>query len=312
MSVTEEPLYVVLVLSNPVRFDRRAKLFLEAAQRVRDAGAIPVIAEATFGNRDFEVAEPNNPFHIRVRVDHEIWLKEPLINRAVQALPYDWKYVVVMDADIQFMRPDWVEETKQALQHWKVVQPFSHCDDMGPEYERIETHSGFCYNWNRGLTPMSGYNSFFHPGFCWAWRREAWDAVGGMIDRAVCGAGDHHMALAMVGMANRSLPGGVHPNYRKMVLDWEKRAEKFIQRDIGHVAGLIVHHFHGWKPDRNYEGRWTIITSNQYDPETDLVRDSQGMYQLAPGKPQLRDQLRRYFRMRNEDAGPKTWPVDGK
>jgi hypothetical protein len=214
-----------------------------------------------------------------------------------------------MDADFQFVRPDWATEVIEALQHWKVVQPFSNAIDLGPDHEIIGTHTGFAYNYNRGLEPGTPYTPHFHPGYCWAWRRDAWDAVGGMIDRAVCGAGDHHMALALIGKPEISLPGGLHPNYVKMVTDWAHKAERFIERDVGHVAGTLLHHFHGWKEDRGYENRWKIVQGTQFDPEVDLIPDDRGVLHLAPGRTYLRDRLRQYMRQRNEDAGRKGWPV---
>ncbi|HEY1927605.1 MAG TPA: hypothetical protein VGG92_09080, partial [Caulobacteraceae bacterium] len=114
---------------------------------------------------------------------------------------------------------------------------------------------------------------------------------------------------SLVGNGAASVHGKAHPNYLKMVLDWQAKADVHVQGDIGHVPGTIVHGFHGWKPDRNYVGRWSILTDNAYDPETDVVKDSQGMLRLTAAKPALRDGLRRYFRQRFEDAGRKSWPV---
>jgi hypothetical protein len=50
-----------------------------------------------------------------------------------------------------------------------------------------------------------------------------------------------------------------------------------------------------------YCDRWKILRDNDYDPSTDIVRDWQGVWQLAGNKPRLRDDIRAYFRTRNED-----------
>lgn len=307
--IRAEQLNVVSVISNPTRVQARPRLTRGAMQHQAQSGVTQWLVEAVFGDRDPEVANIGDPHHIIVRCDHEVWLKENLINLAVARFPADWKYVMWADADFEFVRPDWATEVVQALQHWKVVQPFSNAIDLGPDFEIIQTHTGFAYNYNRGLQPFAQYTPHFHPGYCWAWRREAWDAVGGLIEKAVCGAGDHHMALGLIGQPKLSLPGGLHPNYIKMVTDWTQRAEVAIERDIGHVAGTIIHHFHGFKENRNYEGRWQILQKTQFDPEVDLQKDAHGVLQLAPGRTYLRDKLRAYFRQRLEDAGPRQWPV---
>ena len=302
-------LHVITVLSNPVRYASRARLHRENQARQAEAGVTSWVVEAVFGDRQPEVADPANPRHIVVRCDHEVWIKEAMINVAAAAIPADAKYLMWQDGDIEFLRPDWAMETIQALQHFKVVQPFSHAIDLGPDLEVIESHNGFVYQYDKGKRPGDKYSPFMHPGFCWAWRRKAWDDVGGMIDKAICGAGDHHMALGLIGEAEQSLPGGVHPNYRKMVMDWQRLAGMHLQRDIGHIPGTILHAFHGWKADRRYQSRWSIVTDNAYDPEVDVIRDSAGMLRLAGNKSKLRDDLRRYFRVRMEDGGRKSWPV---
>jgi hypothetical protein len=307
--MTADQLHVITVYSNPVRYRSRTRLHLANQQIQAAAGVTSWVVEATFGDRAPEVTDRDNPRHITLRCDHEVWLKEAMINAAVERLPKDARYLMWMDGDIEFLRPDWAAETIQALQHYRVVQPFSHCVDLGPDHEVIESHFGFAYEYERGTRPGQANARFMLPGYAFAWRRKAWDDVGGMIDRAICGAADHHMALGLIGQAELSLPGGVHPNYRRMVMDWQARAEWKVQRDIGHVPGTILHHFHGWKADRRYQSRWAIVVDNQYDPEADLVKDSQGMLCLNPDRTKLRDDLRTYMRVRMEDGGRKSWPV---
>ena len=303
-------LHVITVYANPIRYHSRPRLHEANQAHQAAAGVTRWVVEATFGDRPARVADPGNPHHIVLRCDSEVWLKEAMINAAAARIPADAKYLMWMDGDIEFLRPDWASETIEALQHYRVVQPFSHAVDLGPDNEVIENHHGFAFEYERGTRPDQRYARFMHPGFAWAFRRKAWDDVGGMIDKAICGAGDHHMATALIGLGELSVHGGAHPNYLKMVTDWQRLAETRIQRDIGHVPGTILHHFHGWKADRRYQSRWSIVVDNQYDPETDLVRDSQGMLHLNPRRTRLRDDLRRYFRQRMEDGGRKSWPVD--
>jgi hypothetical protein len=45
-----------------------------------------------------------------------------------------------------------------------------------------------------------------------------------------------------------------------------------------------------------------VLLDNCYDPRTDISRNWQGVYQLNGNKLRLRDQIRAYFRDRNEDS----------
>lgn len=299
-------LYVLVPMSNPMRYASRPHLMRPFLERMKRHGVSLRFIEASFGERPHEVADPSNPEHILVRCDHPLWIKEALLNRAVLSLPPEAKYVAWIDGDIDFVNADWAVEAIHQLQHYPVVQLFSHAVDLGPNGETMSTHKSFGYLYTeQGQTPDKKPPAYenMHPGYGWAWRVEAWNAVGGMIDSAICGAGDQHMAHGLVGKAALSVPQGVHPNYRKMVVDWGERAWNTIQGDVGYVSGTIHHYFHGQKKDRGYWDRWKIIRDHQFDPQVDLIWDRQGLPQLRPGRVALKRAMEAYFRSRNEDLG---------
>jgi hypothetical protein len=304
-------------VSNPVRYASRYRLYRLFEKHVKDSGAVLLTVELAFGERPFEVTEPCNPLHVQLRSGHELWHKENLINIGIGRLPADWRYVAWVDADIQFARADWVQETLHQLQHHAFVQMWSHAQDLGPNHEPINTHLGFAYCHNTGI-PWSksgaGYGArsasapyhYWHPGYAWAARRDAIDATGGLIDWAVLGAADMHMAKCLVGRASEGTAPGIHPNYARRLNAWQETAERLIRRNLGHVPGLINHYWHGKKAQRFYWDRWKILVQNQFDPDIDLKRDWQGLYQLVDhGTPRsigLRDGIRQYFKSRNEDS----------
>jgi hypothetical protein len=343
----EQPLYVIAVVFNPVRFKSRWKLFRDFQRHVRESGAILITLEAAFGEREFALEAhgyPANPAtegdvpqfrshgpanvppsavmpasrlnqdYIKVRLSQqqEIWLKENLQNVALQHLPPDAKYVAFIDADVQFLRPDWVSETLHALQHYDVVQMFKTAVDVSPTYDLLQAHTGFVASFeeNLPLPASSGYYYHgapsagpitWHPGFAWAWRKSALDTVGTLYDQALLGAGDRHMAMALIGRGAETIPEGMAAGYRKTVMQWQEQASA-LNRNIGYIAGTVHHFWHGRKVNRKYHDRWKILVRNQFDPTTDLKRDSRGVYALTDKKPQLRDDVRSYFRARQEDS----------
>ena len=113
------------------------------------------------------------------------------------------------------------------------------------------------------------------------------------------------MSLAMIGKAEKSVPKNIGKKYLNELLIWQERSEVFIKRDMGFVPGTILHYFHGKKKDRKYVERWEIITKNEFDPDDDLKTDWQGLWQLEVNNPRqrrIRDEIRAYFRQRNEDS----------
>lgn len=313
-----DTLYVVTPLFNPQRYRSRWKLYKEYEKYVlsyKEAHLITI--ECTFANREkvmvLDMGENHTVVH--VQSPHEIWLKENLVNKAIQAIPNEnWKYVAWLDGDIRFARPDWVGETIQKLQHYDFVQMFSHAVDLSPNFEVIKEHKGFIYCYQNGIPNLkkkmvlpyyqdSSNGAYWHPGFAWAARRKAINHVGGLVDWSVLGGGDMFMAYALIGQLNkRTMPASLGKNGVRLLSEWQNRAEKHIKRNVGYMEGQLLHYWHGKKADRKYQDRGQILLKCMFDPELDLKRDWQGIFQLTDRSFELRDGARKYFAQRNEDS----------
>jgi len=324
--VVHEPLYVVTPIFNPVRFASRWEHYKNFARHITDAGAKLVTIEAAFGDRAFALEghapDTNGHQYIQVRVgqDSEIWLKESLTNVAVSRLPSDWQYMAMVDADMTFQRPDIISETVHALQHYDALQMYSHILAAGPDHLPLSAIPSFGYQYAHDLLPsakegaessgVAGKSADSKavkqqpgaPGGAWAWRRSALNAVGGLIEHGILGSGDYYMARALIGDAESALDTRFTAGYRNVVLQWQKRAEAAIKRNVGYIDGTIWHHWHGSYVSRRYDTRAQILVRNQFDPHTDLKKDWQGVIALTGNKPRLRDDIRSYFRQRNEDT----------
>ena len=309
-----QTLHVVTMVSNPVMYQSRYDLYRKFEQKMKQVHVNLVTAEIAFGDRQFEVTTAGNPNHVQLRTWDELWHKENALNIAMSRLPTDWQYVAWIDADIEFQQPDWVEKTIHALQHYQVVQPWSDAIDMDASGKIFNSYKSFTHQYvEYGLDQVAKADSgvyakaasktiaYPHCGFAWAARREAIDGIGGLPDFTIVGSADHHLAWALVNNVKYSCPGGVNTNYVKRLMQLQARTAKVIDTDIGYVPGIINHSHHGPKASRGYTSRWSILVDNDFDPDVDILKDSQGLITLAGNKPKLRDDLRRYFRNRNED-----------
>jgi len=275
-----------------------------------------------FGDRSYEVTERNNPHHVQVRSWDELWHKENMLNIGIRHICQMWpdaEYFAWVDADVFPTMMDfkaWFNEAWHQLQHYQVIQMFDYAMDMDPGYSLIGqpqqsfmskyVKNGYQKPIHGGKWSPKGYNyGQGHPGYAWAARREAIDALGGLIDFAILGAADRHMALALVDCVEQSFPEGMTEDYKKELLQWQKRAELYIREDVGYLPRSITHHWHGKKKDRGYSDRWKILIDNAFAPNDDIKYDSFGLLQLEvtnPRQMKLRDQIRTYFRSRNEDS----------
>ena len=332
------PLYVITAITNYPRFYSRYRLYERFEKMCADAGAVLYTVEVALRDRHFEVTDHTNPHHIQLRAISEIWHKENALNIAISRLPADWEYVAWVDSDIEFARPDWVVETIHQLQHYKMIQMWSHAQDLGPDknhpgalwtpihrqfqsflYSYAQNVESSVYNPRPGkqytnppTQPGHGHGyggvgpfhdaHLWHSGYCWAARRSAIADLGGLGDVAILGSGDHHMAASLVGCVSRTIHQAMQPEYKAYWSRWQERAEKFIQRNVGYMPGLILHHWHGKKANRGYIDRWKILVENKYVPDLDTKRSPQGILELADRNYRLRDQIRAYFRTRNEDS----------
>jgi len=332
---------VVAVVSNPRRYATRYHHYRNFKEHMLFSGVRLTTVELVHGKRCFEVTSNTNPRDVQLRTEHEIWHKENLINIGISRLPDDWEYVAWIDADVTFNRPNWVYETLHALQHWDIVQLFSHSLNLGPKYEpifdshvsrdavqrsvivswlyghfhqlnKVDVDTGNLYHEGK-LVPgdgslrtheqvqrSHGHSRYqWHSGLAWAARRSAITAIGGLVDWAILGSADRHMADMMIGNTkwNRKLS----PGYQQS-LDLAAARFKVLNGNFGYVDGLITHHWHGKLVNRRYLDRWLLLYKHQFDPIADLYRDEQGLWQLTPNKPELRDDIRRYLMARDEDS----------
>lgn len=326
-----DPLYVVTCISNSWRYHRRWELYRNFAKHVSDLGGKLVTVEAAYGERDHAVTSaeatrwgdykphPGELEHIQLRTRHELWHKENMLNIGISRLPHDWKYVAWIDADVTFSRPDVFEETLHQLQRYAVVQMWDEAFDLGPGHRTIPgiRAKSFAACYLSSLTPdPKGRYGYWHSGYAWAIRRDAFDKLyNGLLDYAPLGSADFYMAWALIGKLDEHLyqsvkdisrrDVGFSEGYITELLRWQRHALD-LRKNLGCVGGTLLHQWHGKKRERFYNTRENILIDNEFDPRTDLHRDSQGLLQLYDTGTErsiaLRNQMRCYFAVRNEDS----------
>ena len=144
---------VVTPYTNTRDFKVRKRLYDQFAAYIKQCGLDLYTVEMVLGNGNFEVTEPNNPFHLQIYGTQEFWFKENLQNLMAARLPKDVDKIAFIDCDCMFVNTNWVQETIRQLDHYQVVQLWSHYIDVGPDHQplRQPIHS-FAYMYNNGGT----------------------------------------------------------------------------------------------------------------------------------------------------------------
>jgi hypothetical protein len=222
-------------------------------------------------------------------------------------------YVAFLDTDIIFTNPYWVTDTIKALQIYDVVQMFSHIEYLGPNYAPIGlTKEGYYYQYRErgkitgGITFRKDTripdSKIAPPGGATAWRRSALNKVGGLIDWCIMGSSDFHMAAALLGGLEEALKTEEFTDdYDNMCSRWQYRAAK-LNQNVGYVPGLVYHMWHGHPLTRKFIRHKTPLYDCSYTPSFDLVRNTQGVYELSDRSTDLKNAIYEFFKSRNEDS----------
>jgi hypothetical protein len=304
---SDSTLHVIGVISNTARWNSRFRLYREWEKAMQGTENVALYTvETAYGDRHHEVTSPDNPHHLQLKSNEEIWLKENMINLGVKhLLPRNWKYVAWVDCDVFFRDPNWATNAIHALQHYHLIQPWMSAVNLGHAGQITSSFDSVGWKLYKGIDSSKLYTGdpaiIGHCGYAWACTREFYEGVEGLLDFAILGSGDHNMCLAARGIVKKSINMQMGEAFVRKCMEWERRAMRFTAGNIGYSAGRIEHKFHGAMKNRQYKERWRILVDRGFDPEKDLVRDSQGLWRLE-GKPALHYDILRYNRSRNEDS----------
>jgi len=335
----DQVLHVAVAYSNPYRWRARRELMHNFRHHMEHTPNVVLhVGELAYGDRPFEVTDGVSVGagqDIQLRSSSALFHKENILNEVVKrCFPADWKYGAIIDADFSFMRHDWALEAVHQLQHHPFVQLFSTYANLNartygghkPGQLRKSFAATYVENghklppaastngWTIGK-PAVGYAEISAQmvkaepewvpvgatGGAWSFTREAFDTVGGLMDRCILGHADWFMTFGLVSEHARGMSDArYHPNYIHFIQSWQEKAGA-LKQNIGFVDQFAVHHFHGAMKNRGYETRDQILVKYQFDPTADLRQNWQGIYELTGNKPGLRDAIHRYFISRNED-----------
>jgi hypothetical protein len=315
-----EQLDVVIPYNNPCAWGARHNNMRRTEDEVLKAGARLTTVEVKAPGQSWDLPDRDGVRRIRLHSRDMLWHKENQGNIGFWSIP-DWEYGLLLDGDILFYDPGIFARVVHALQFYRVVQVSSELVNLGPRGEHLGKLNSYMHLYHSKRNRIRALDCSLYdinipikldkhgyPGGAWAFRRDVFEQIGGLLDICIVGAGDQHMAWAMTETPD-SLCEGTHPAVKKpmsgyaiSVLTYRKKVAVNVARDVGLVPGLAFHLWHGKRVDRQYPDRWRILENNDFDPELDLRRDKSGLIHLRGNKPGLRDDLRTYFKSRNEDS----------
>jgi len=310
-------LWGIMTYYNPQNYvNKRANLRI-AADNVRRQGLNLVVVEATEAGRPFVIEDDIADTVIRVHVTAVLWMKERLINLAIDALPKDCDKVAWLDGDVLLEDDCWVKKLPPLLEKFAVVQLFSTAYWMGrsgpghrsrrrpsqpyADVERVALGVAFAASFTTKLR----LSAPGHVGFAWAARRSILSPLG-LYDRFIIGGGDSIMALAALGAPSDHFLSIINtPKLAENARKWIAAMQREVNGSVTALDGAIYHLWHGDRTNRGYLSRYKILSEADFDPESDLRINGDGIFEWASNKPALHSGVRNYFSLRKEEQTPQ-------
>jgi hypothetical protein len=232
-----------------------------------------------------------------------MFYKEQLINKLETVVPEQFTKLAVIDGDILFDSPDWVDQTSRALDEHDIIQPFNQACWLTPDNTKIRSKKpsyAFGLVNDRLKTPRSIH--MFHPGFAWAFKRDVFTKIGGFFSHAIIGNGD---MLFVFNFFKDEVPDfWVNEVLRtRFILDtWPQYHAKFkeINPKVGFLPNKALHLFHGVRQNRQYTTRYKSVShmlNGTWDEQISTNPD--GLLEFK--NPEISKLVLEYFRRRNED-----------
>jgi hypothetical protein len=295
---------------NPLGYRRRRENFRLFRQELN----VPLVAVELSYSGDFELGEDDADIMVRVQGRDVMWQKERLLHAAIAALPDSCRYVACLDCDLVFADADWAERTRDMLDQFALVQPFSQVHWMPAEWRPGGEPTAPSVTLRPtarmiadGMSPAQCLGSppvhiGCASGFAWAARRELLDRVG-LYDACIIGGGDAALVRAAYGhfddaVRQQFMNEARGEHYRA----WAEPFYDAVRSSVGCVDGNLLHLWHGSREDRHYFDRYQRFEPFQFDPVADIAVDDSGVWRWNSDKGAMHDYVRTYFKARREDG----------
>jgi hypothetical protein len=324
------PLWVVTSYYNPAGYRRRLSNF----QAFRRNLKAPLVVVELAKEGEHQLRHEHGDKVIQLTGDSHIWQKERLLNIAIASLPRYVKYVAWIDCDVAFERNDWVEQAISKLEkNGGVLQLFEtviHCPkDYDPNGDKsflsVNTKDLFSEISGASIAAQGKYkvpentfareladqnvaitdNSAESPGHGWAARVSDLRKVG-IYDANIIGGGDSIFFHCATGTLDSFLKERYCSSFHEShIRTWKEQADAAGLFDkITFLEGKLFHFWHGKFTDRHYRLRHKIPFDANFDPQSDIKLASNQTWQWTNPEGNLAQQVRNYFKSRQEDGSP--------
>lgn len=217
------------------------------------------------------------PNHYVLKNSDPLWHKESCVNYVLKRLPEKYDKIIVIDNDITFSNPEWIDKAEDLLDHYLMIQLFDFVKYYGPDNVVVDYYSkGTVYHADSSRFLAEG-----NPGICVGYRREYLEAVGGLFDKCLVGGGDVVNLIPFyydTHSIKMNILSTVFIDHKIDMIDYFEKAFKYIVHSQYERTSYIdncvaLHMYHGTINNRQYTSRYKMINelSSNYVSKQDNI-----------------------------------------
>jgi hypothetical protein len=304
-SIYIEPLVtdtaVLMSFFNPAKFRRNINNICYIMKILKEKKIPCYVIECVFDNEAPQIPGAN----LVVRSKSYMFYKEQLINKLEKIVPEQYTKLVILDSDIMFDAPDWLDQVSVCLDKKDIIQPYEKASYLTPDNKRVRAWKyGQAYALVKNTEITEKNLSAYHPGFAWALRRDIFRKIGGLFPNAIIGSGDAFFTYCFY---KDGVPDFWYKKYNSLAMKeiyatWLKYYENFKQVNptLGYIPIKCLHLFHGLMLKRLYDSRYYNYLSSGFNSwDSSITYNKDGLTEFT--NPDLHHSLFNYFKDRDED-----------
>lgn len=260
------------------------------------------IIELTVKGSSRELAGYDHTGHVQhIESASMLWHKEALLNRLIEQVAPDYKYIFWLDTDVIFTNRNWLREACKRMENGaQMVQPFAYAirleeGETKPSFDISNLGNVYMPNrWNNAawrsfcctyieepeLAASDRFNDYGHTGFAWGATSELLTQCP-LFDRALIGSADNVIAQGAVGKFHSPLMRATFKYMMPSITAYQRRLFSHVLGLIDYVPGNLYHIWHGDHAKRRYLKR-----NQDFDHTLSQInrRDANGLYMAAAGQ----------------------------
>lgn len=236
--------------------------------------------------------------HVKINITDMLYIRENLINVAINNLPKNWNYLSWIDYNINFTNPNWINETIDKLDIYDII----HLYDNVVHFDKNNVATHITYSLFREFTNNSNNIQINNPkytsNYAWGCSRKGYDIIEDLIDFNIIDSSEKMMAFAMIGKVKELCNYDKLSNeYKDKLIEFQNKCEDNIIR-VNNITGTILNYYN--YNYNNFDEKITeeglkILIENKYSPNEDIVYNKHKLITLTSHGKRLEKNIKEHL-----------------